>query len=1101
MRKHFLILMLLTLLPLAGWAVSDNVTFSASSGSATYTGAKQNLPTITKAGGNAVAPADLVDLKWYKVVGTTETPIAAEAGVFKFTTAGTYKVTFGVNGSDETYAATWVVNKRNLDVVADDFNLTDPTADGYETYHVLTYGDEAPAYTFHFDVTDLDGTVFDTDEKVAAELATITGEVGFNCSYVKGSDVANSPYTITPVVSGEGKLVSENYSFTPTTGNLVVVAKALSKDATKYTITVTDKEYNATAQVGGIAIKDLTFTGDDQTLTADDDYDVTYWVDEACTATAFVDGAGPVYYTKTELDAVVTAVDGLASDETAIGANYAAINAVMGTAYTAATTRAAATEYATFKTTVAALPAGTTNYLKSAAVSNHIDAGTYYMKVTGDGNYDDAVSIVVPFKITQKPLAVNTLNKAQNYTGTTQALTYDNTTVAFEGLVDADKLASGLPRAAAFADGVSMLVKTAKNVTNVEGTASDYEIIAYAQKGGKNVNNLTQIFKNYQVAYFNGGKLTINPVQLTFTVSDQEVNFGDETVLEPGGTYKPTTAEAASYFTLTGFVGSEKIKPNQNPTLVIAEEETVEGTGIYAITVDFSTLKYSESNGTTDVPTSNYVIAPAPTSTLTATLTINKGYISARPNAATSVYGDAEDELTVLVNASNAADKAKAETVLAKAITIDPVSKAADGYVAGNTYPGAGVYTMTLDLNKIKDEADYKYLSKYYNISKFTGEYTVTKRALTKIEIADQVLTKDDDAVTTLDEDKVTFTADKYDLTSVDKVVLKKEFNYSAVTTATETIDTEGVDHPRDIQIEFATGVTAFTNFSLPEGVENLATAVENKYIFGKLTVKAAIAGGIVLNPVKKAVWLAADNGERTAEEIAAIREAFGYTAIKAADQTKTDVKFGSFTMAPERWYTLVLPFNTTVAEVSQKLGYAVVNVLNKANDTEDVKFKLYMQEIAANEPFLVKVYKEINLADANGDGTENDPITFAGKTIVFAETPSVKDAANNEFIGTFKGYQIASDVNDEYYMATGDGDWYRHGYTRPSGAYLKVVAPQSARIFVEEPDGTTTAIELINGEAVPAAEGWYTLNGVKLQGVPTEKGVYINNGKKVVIK
>lgn len=31
--------------------------------------------------------------------------------------------------------------------------------------------------------------------------------------------------------------------------------------------------------------------------------------------------------------------------------------------------------------------------------------------------------------------------------------------------------------------------------------------------------------------------------------------------------------------------------------------------------------------------------------------------------------------------------------------------------------------------------------------------------------------------------------------------------------------------------------------------------------------------------------------------------------------------------------------------------------------------------------------------------------------------------------------------------------------------------------------------------------DSWYTLNGVKLDGEPTEAGVYICNGKKVVIK
>ena len=32
-------------------------------------------------------------------------------------------------------------------------------------------------------------------------------------------------------------------------------------------------------------------------------------------------------------------------------------------------------------------------------------------------------------------------------------------------------------------------------------------------------------------------------------------------------------------------------------------------------------------------------------------------------------------------------------------------------------------------------------------------------------------------------------------------------------------------------------------------------------------------------------------------------------------------------------------------------------------------------------------------------------------------------------------------------------------------------------------------------------ADGWYTLDGRKLSGVPTQKGIYINNGKKMAIK
>ena len=30
---------------------------------------------------------------------------------------------------------------------------------------------------------------------------------------------------------------------------------------------------------------------------------------------------------------------------------------------------------------------------------------------------------------------------------------------------------------------------------------------------------------------------------------------------------------------------------------------------------------------------------------------------------------------------------------------------------------------------------------------------------------------------------------------------------------------------------------------------------------------------------------------------------------------------------------------------------------------------------------------------------------------------------------------------------------------------------------------------------------GWYTINGTKLQAAPTQKGIYIFNGKKLVVK
>ena len=54
--------------------------------------------------------------------------------------------------------------------------------------------------------------------------------------------------------------------------------------------------------------------------------------------------------------------------------------------------------------------------------------------------------------------------------------------------------------------------------------------------------------------------------------------------------------------------------------------------------------------------------------------------------------------------------------------------------------------------------------------------------------------------------------------------------------------------------------------------------------------------------------------------------------------------------------------------------------------------------------------------------------------------------------------------------------------------------------IIADFGSGSTTRIQ--NAEnAESELDSWYTLNGVKLDGKPTQKGVFIHNGTKVVIK
>ena len=92
----------------------------------------------------------------------------------------------------------------------------------------------------------------------------------------------------------------------------------------------------------------------------------------------------------------------------------------------------------------------------------------------------------------------------------------------------------------------------------------------------------------------------------------------------------------------------------------------------------------------------------------------------------------------------------------------------------------------------------------------------------------------------------------------------------------------------------------------------------------------------------------------------------------------------------------------------------------------------------------------------------------------------------------------------------------------RPTSCYLEWVEPQAnnARALtrgaaaedVELPQRITVKLVSASGETTSIGEidtktgevsldGWYTLDGVRLSGKPTKKGLYINNGRKVVIE
>ena len=280
----------------------------------------------------------------------------------------------------------------------------------------------------------------------------------------------------------------------------------------------------------------------------------------------------------------------------------------------------------------------------------------------------------------------------------------------------------------------------------------------------------------------------------------------------------------------------------------------------------------------------------------------------------------------------------------------------------------------------------------------------------------------------------------------------------------------------------------------------------EVNVVDGVLSINSTGVTTITLNRVVKGSW--DDEHANTAASL-----------IATLDNKIANVKFSDFSMIAEKWYPLVLPFATSVREISKVFGYAVVDVFNGTTANGDIKFKLHMGDIEANTPFIVKVYEDQNMSDVSKyyvEAAGAEHVKFANVKIEKAYDANgevkIGDASDVQFVGSYKG-KIDGFRSNMYYFSSNAAlnDYYQGSdanttYLRPLGAYFvdnsADAGSKSRGIIIEEADGSTTAISAITVDgAFVEADGWYTTNGIRLQGVPTEKGVYIRNGKKIVIK
>ena len=207
-------------------------------------------------------------------------------------------------------------------------------------------------------------------------------------------------------------------------------------------------------------------------------------------------------------------------------------------------------------------------------------------------------------------------------------------------------------------------------------------------------------------------------------------------------------------------------------------------------------------------------------------------------------------------------------------------------------------------------------------------------------------------------------------------------------------------------------------------------------------------------------------------------------------------------------WNTLCLPFDIEDFTGTPLEGATVKQLVSSsfANGTLTLNFSDDMDNIEAGIPSIVKWDNGTNITD---------PV-FNNVNIINTHLDKETNAVT--FCGIYSPYVIEGEDKTMLYLGGDNKLYYPNGAMTIGAfrAYFKLAdgliagEPTTAGAkgisnFVLNFDGDeTTGIRSLTPDPSPKGEGsdyWFTLDGRRLTGMPTQKGVYINNGKKVVIK
>ena len=1060
MRKHFLILMLLTLLPLAGWA--QTATFGEMTlGLYTYGDATLPVPLVKDS-----ESAILTEGTHYTVVNgafsdaaceTTITPAQMKANGTKYYRKVTGKAGTAYEGQSKT--AWFTVEKKEL-------NITINTS-FQRTYNTLP------------DPTIAADDWSSTDFAFGQTKSVLTGTLTYDYAGKGVQAYAAGTYPI----EFDG-LSSDNYTIKYPAKNFTIAAKDLSSEAitVKAGTAFADQTYKGTTYTAG-DFSGLVLKYGNKELTQGTDFDVDLSVIYNFTSYS-AETAGTQYGTgtvcvlsKDNSDAIVKVVTN--SVEGWTGKKFKVALAAAGTGRAQLYGDGTGNDYTT--ATGVWVNATATTLVKDYS------ATAYSYGVTFKGNYAGSKANVGSFKINKAPITVSLKNSIKKtYTSANfkdvdllADAEFNYSGIVGEDVANAATIKAAFTTASTANQGTSnFVVKTSSDAINV---GNSYVL---GITGGTVGNTYT----NYEIKNYLPGTLEITPIELTIKAKDANKTIGAD---DPEFELDATQYSAA-------IINGDVVKG-----VTFSRTNTSEAAGSYDIIPNTSAAKVYRNFGAANQSdeTANYTFK---ISTTKGKLTIGKSEIYVTINDVDKFYGQAdptEFEYTVIGMVSGE----ELENV-----TITREAGEAVGFyslTATIANPNPAKYSS---LTVVPGILTIKKAQLIFTIPTQSVAVGATKAALSKATIDVQGINNSDVA------------ADLYDL----------DFNENSVDldTSDPKKTTNNKTYDDGILVTLKTAAKAKYEIKVvTDATTNPVTYGYDDHTTGKLIVGTGTGGAITFSSIDNPAATTYDAIMSKAGEVMNVTINFNGRNRKIDDLQTTPVH----TWAKDNWNALVLPFDITVAELSSKLGFAnntttynycIVNTIKKDAPSGKFQFQLATGTIEANTPFMVKTVGDIT--DTDNTNAVTGEINFGAKLIKAPADNYVAAVFDNGFklVGQYADFVLdknstARDAqgNALYKFLYGDDDsdynFFGVNSTKswtivPFDCYVDLSGdPVAARNVVfefEEADGSTTAIKSVSVESDKVnanKEGWYTINGVKLQNAPTQKGIYIFNGKKLVVK